>query len=98
MSDDGETKDDVKLPEGEVGEKIIKLFKTEEKDTSKLLSDIIFWFRLLTCFQMSSFSLLWVKRRRSKPRRRRARVEMTSGRVFCVHSTRAQPPLVLEGS
>ena len=36
MSDDGETKDDVKLPDGEVGDKITKLFKTEEKDTSTL--------------------------------------------------------------
>jgi translation initiation factor 5A len=36
MADDGETKDDVKVPEGEVGEKIDKLFTTEEKDTSKL--------------------------------------------------------------
>jgi hypothetical protein len=35
MGDDGDTKDDVKMPEGEVGEKIIRLFKTEEKDTSK---------------------------------------------------------------
>lgn len=35
MSDDGTTKDDVKIPEGEVGEKIEKLFRTEEKDTSK---------------------------------------------------------------
>ncbi|KJR80077.1 translation initiation factor 5A [Sporothrix schenckii 1099-18] len=34
MNDDGDTKDDVKLPEGEVGEKITKLFKTEEKDTN----------------------------------------------------------------
>ena len=38
MGDDGETKDDVKVPEGEVGEKIEKLFKVEEKDTSKILS------------------------------------------------------------
>ncbi len=36
MADDGETKDDVKVPEGEVGEKIEKLFKTDEKDTSEL--------------------------------------------------------------
>jgi translation initiation factor 5A len=36
MADDGETKDDVKVPEGEVGEKIEKLFRIEEKDTSKL--------------------------------------------------------------
>lgn len=35
MADDGETKDDVKTPDGEVGEKIDKLFKTEEKDVSK---------------------------------------------------------------
>jgi translation initiation factor 5A len=35
MADDGETKDDVKVPEGEVGEKIEKLFTTEEKDTSE---------------------------------------------------------------
>lgn len=34
MGEDGETKDDVKLPEGEVGEKIEKLFRTDEKDTS----------------------------------------------------------------
>jgi translation initiation factor 5A len=35
MADDGETKDDVKVPDGEIGEKIEKLFTTEEKDTSK---------------------------------------------------------------
>lgn len=35
MADDGETKDDVKVPEGEIGDKIEKLFRTEEKDTSK---------------------------------------------------------------
>ena len=35
MGDDGETKDDVKLPEGEIGEKIEKLFRKEEKDTSR---------------------------------------------------------------
>ncbi|KAI1934132.1 translation initiation factor eIF5A [Ophidiomyces ophidiicola] len=32
MADDGSTKDDVKLPDGEVGEKIDKLFRVEEKD------------------------------------------------------------------
>ena len=36
MSDDGSTKDDVKLPDGEVGDKINKLFNEESKDTSKL--------------------------------------------------------------
>ena len=35
MSDDGSTKDDVKLPEGEVRTKITKLFTDEGKDTSK---------------------------------------------------------------
>lgn len=35
MLDDGTMKDDVKVPEGEVGEKIEKLFRTDEKDTSK---------------------------------------------------------------
>ncbi len=34
MSDDGDTKDDVKMPDGEVGEKINRLFRTDEKDTS----------------------------------------------------------------
>lgn len=36
MNDAGDLKDDVAMPEGEVGEKITKLFKTDEKDTSKL--------------------------------------------------------------
>ena len=38
MSEDGTTKDDVKVPDGETGEKITKLFREEEKDTSKLSS------------------------------------------------------------
>lgn len=38
MSDDGSTKDDVKLPDGEVGDKINKLFTEEGKDTSKFTS------------------------------------------------------------
>ena len=37
MSDDGDTKDDVKMPDGEIGEKILRLFKTEEKDTSTFI-------------------------------------------------------------
>jgi len=37
MNDDGDTKDDVKVPEGEVGEKINKLFKDEEKDTNAII-------------------------------------------------------------
>ncbi|PGH16818.1 eukaryotic translation initiation factor 5A [Helicocarpus griseus UAMH5409] len=34
MSEDGSTKDDVKIPDGEVGDKINRLFKEEEKDTN----------------------------------------------------------------
>lgn len=34
MAEDGSTKDDVKVPDGEVGERINKLFRVEEKDTS----------------------------------------------------------------
>ncbi|KAJ4363826.1 translation initiation factor eIF5A [Ascochyta clinopodiicola] len=37
MSDDGSTKDDVKLPDGEVGDKINKLFSEEGKDTSVIV-------------------------------------------------------------
>jgi translation initiation factor 5A len=37
MNDDGDTKDDVRMPEGEVGEKINRLFKTEEKDTNVVI-------------------------------------------------------------
>lgn len=35
MDDKGTQKADVKVPEGEIGEKIMKLFREEEKDTSK---------------------------------------------------------------
>lgn len=37
MNDDGDLKDDVRMPDGEIGDKINKLFKVEEKDTSELL-------------------------------------------------------------
>jgi translation initiation factor 5A len=37
MAEDGETKDDVKVPDGEIGDKIEKLFTVEEKDTSQLI-------------------------------------------------------------
>jgi translation initiation factor 5A len=36
MHDDGSTKDDVKKPEGEIGQKIDKLFTEDGKDTSRL--------------------------------------------------------------
>ena len=68
MTDDGTTKDDVKVPDGEVGEKITKLFTDEGKDTSKL--DLKPFLRiLLTCHQTSLFSLLWVRRLQLMPRR-----------------------------
>jgi hypothetical protein len=35
MLDDGSTKDDVKVPDNEIGERINKLFNEEQKDTSK---------------------------------------------------------------
>lgn len=58
MTDGGDTKDDVKVPEGEVGERIDKLFKKEEKDVSKYLPNICFspiaTIQCLTsCVQMS---------------------------------------------
>jgi len=34
IDDTGNEKNDVRMPDGEVGEKITKLFKTEEKDTN----------------------------------------------------------------
>jgi translation initiation factor 5A len=37
MSEDGDTKDDVKMPDGEIGDKITKLFTTEEKDTNVII-------------------------------------------------------------
>ena len=38
MNDEGDLKDDVRMPEGEIGDKITKFFKTDEKDTSKFTS------------------------------------------------------------
>lgn len=35
MTDDGDTKDDVPVPDGRIGELITKLFKVDEKDTSE---------------------------------------------------------------
>jgi hypothetical protein len=72
MADDGETKDDVKVPEGEVGEKIEKLFTTEEKDTSK--SPLCHaraegFVHAYSLYQMSLFLRLWASRLLSKPRR-----------------------------
>lgn len=68
MADDGETKDDVKVPDGEVGEKIDKLFTQEEKDTSRFTAAFSEDYAN-TFLKTSSFSQLWVSRLRSKPRR-----------------------------
>lgn len=35
MMDNGDLKDDVKVPEGDLGNRIMKMFKEDEKDTSK---------------------------------------------------------------
>jgi len=37
MSDDGSLKDDVKMPDGEVGDKINKIFKNDEKETNVIV-------------------------------------------------------------
>lgn len=35
MDDNGNTKDDVKVPDTEIGDKITRMFRDEEKDCSK---------------------------------------------------------------
>lgn len=35
MKDDGDTKDDVKLPDNDLGSRIERMFRDEEKDVSK---------------------------------------------------------------
>ncbi|KAK1092592.1 translation initiation factor eIF5A [Friedmanniomyces endolithicus] len=37
MTESGETKDDVKIPDDEVGQKINKLFREDEKDTNVIV-------------------------------------------------------------
>ncbi|CRK11364.1 hypothetical protein BN1723_001735 [Verticillium longisporum] len=37
MADDGDMKDDVRIPDGEIGDKIRKLFQEEEKDTNVII-------------------------------------------------------------
>jgi hypothetical protein len=39
MADDGEMKEDVKVPEGEVGKKITDLFESSDKDVCKYTHD-----------------------------------------------------------
>lgn len=40
MTDSGDTKDDVKIPDNDIGDKIKKMFQEEEKDVSKYLSPL----------------------------------------------------------
>ncbi|MBE3041358.1 hypothetical protein IMZ48_01995, partial [Candidatus Bathyarchaeota archaeon] len=70
MTDDGDLKDDVKVPDGEIGTKINKLFRIDEKDTSKfpgclvvIPSAVLTWI-----VQTLSFSLPWVRRPLSSAR------------------------------
>ncbi|KAJ5085912.1 eukaryotic translation initiation factor 5A [Penicillium argentinense] len=37
MKDDGDTKDDVKVPDGDVGARIVKMFRDEEKDVNVII-------------------------------------------------------------
>lgn len=61
MSDDGTTKDDVKIPDGECGDKIKKLFQDEGKDTSEL--HLTSYTNSDTdVYQTSSFSPPWARR------------------------------------
>jgi hypothetical protein len=70
MNDNGDTKDDVKVPDGEVGDKINKLFKEDEKDTSESPWEKV-TLELFTDLssQTLSFSPPWVRRLPSTPRR-----------------------------
>jgi translation initiation factor 5A len=45
MSDDGSTKDDVKNPDGEVGDKINKMFTEDGKDTSECAEEMRLGYR-----------------------------------------------------
>ena len=73
MTDDGDLKDDVKIPDGEIGIKINKLFKIDEKDTSKFSGSgclVVIPSAVLTRIVQTLSSLLpWVRRRLSSARR-----------------------------
>jgi hypothetical protein len=61
MSDDGTTKDDVKIPDGECGDKIKKLFTDDGKDTSKSRTDT--WRQARSNLQQTLlFSQPWARR------------------------------------
>lgn len=62
MDEAGNTKDDVKLPEDDVGDRISKMFRDDEKDCSKLSWDSPYLsVHIAHHIQTSSSSLLWVR-------------------------------------
>lgn len=74
MKDDGDTKDDVKVPDNEVGERIVKMFREEEKDVSKCILEpygttTLRNIHLINFLQTSSSRLPWVRRSPLRPRR-----------------------------
>jgi hypothetical protein len=89
MTEGGETKDDVKVPDGEVGDKINKLFKEEEKDTSESSVLSTMTTPMLIAVQTSLFSLPWVRRLPLTPRKLRRALR----RIICKYNlhARAQP-------
>lgn len=76
MNEEGDTKDDVRMPDGEIGEKIERLFKTEEKDTSRSSPPRASADGARSHIpQTLSFSPPWVRRPPLRPRRLPARVK-----------------------
>src|ERR1044072_6979326 len=73
MKDDGDTKDDVKVPDNEVGQRIVKMFREEEKDVSKCILKSNYLpnmdFESNQFLQTSSSRLPWVRRSPLRPRR-----------------------------
>jgi hypothetical protein len=82
MSDDGSTKEDVKLPDNEVGEKVKKLFQEDGKDTSMFQPHVISLFIPADNHQMSLFSPLWAKKLPSTPRKPRNKCTITKNRFW----------------
>lgn len=83
MAEDGETKDDVRVPDGDIGDKINKLFTEEEKDTSKYCI-AIFLLKLLAnyhLFKMLSSLPPWVSKPASKLRRLQRVLKSSTGCV-----------------
>jgi len=69
MTESGETKDDVKIPDDEVGQKINKLFREDEKDTSKENDESRSRTAAKTFSQTLSCLLPWARRPPSTARR-----------------------------